>query len=325
MISHLQKCILQLDSRVAIKWAVAASLLVGASVQAQVPANIASQIAEMGHNVDPFRTASIYAPLQERMPVEGITVERDVAYGAGEKETMDVFTPAQAAQPRPILVFVHGGAFRFDDKSKTPDGRIGPFYDNVMIWAVKHGMVGINMNYMLAPRATYPAVQREIAEVIAWARSHAATLGADPQRIVLWGHSAGASHVASFLAHPETWRDVPGATTPVSAAILTSGIYTLRDPSVSIYFGPPEAAIARASINGLVTSAVPLLVTSAEFDPQVMADEAQHLDAALIAAGRNHALLVAKQHGHMSEIYAVGTSDQTITGPVLDFVSRELR
>ncbi|MEX3939950.1 alpha/beta hydrolase [Paraburkholderia sp. EG287B] len=279
----------------------------------------------MGPKVDPFETAHIYAPMQERMPAEGIAVQRDVAYGAGEKENVDVFTPVEASRPRPILIFVHGGAFRFDDKSRTPDGRIGPFYDNVMIWAVKHGMVGVNMNYTLAPKAAYPVVQREIAQVVAWARSHATALGADPQRIVLWGHSAGASHVASFLAHPEVYRDVEGATEPVSAAVLSSGIYTLRDPSVNVYFGPPETAIGRASVNGLVASAVPLLITSAEFDPQAMIDEAQHLDAALTAAGRNHAMLVAKQHGHMSEIYSVDTSDQTLTGPVLEFISRHVR
>lgn len=276
----------------------------------------------MGNQVDPFATAALYAPLQAKVPTTGVKVLRDVQYGPGEQEKFDVFTPSNATTgaARPILIFVHGGAFRFDDKSQTPDGQLGPFYDNVMIWAVKYGMVGINMNYTLAPRATYPAVQREIAEVVAWARAHDAQIGGDPRRIVIWGHSAGASHVASFLAHPDVYKDVVGATKPVMGAILSSGMYTLQDSSVNVYFGPPAIAQALNSVPGLVASTVPLLVTGAQFDPAAMHDEALGLDAALTKAGRHHELAIAKQHGHMSEIYAVGTDDEAVSAPMLQFI-----
>lgn len=289
---------------------------------AQVPPDIADKIAAMGRRVDPMATARIYAPLQQVMPVPGVTVKRDLAYGTDPKEKLDLFTADIAHSARPIVIFVHGGAFRFDDKSRTPDGRLSPFYDNVMLWSVAHGMVGINMNYPLAPKATYPAVQHDIAEVVAWARKNAVAIGGDPDKIIVWGHSAGAAHVASFLAHPEIYADVSDASKPIAGAVLSSGIYDLKDRSVNVYFGPPELAEKRASVEGIVRSTVPVFVASAEFDPDEMSNQATLLDTALNQAHRDHGRMIARQHGHMSEIYAINTKDVSVSDPILDFIDR---
>src|ERR1700744_1584257 len=173
-------------------------LAAGAAL-AQPPADVAAKLVAIGRVVDPAGTAKLYAPLQKTMPQPGIKAERDIAYGADPKETLDVFTPEVKGKARPILIFVHGGGFVGGDKSKAGDGSPSPFYDNMMIWAVAHGMVGVNMNYRLAPQAQYPVVQHEIAEVVALARKKAKAWGGDPDRIVVWGHSAGASQGASFI------------------------------------------------------------------------------------------------------------------------------
>lgn len=151
-------------------------------VLAQPTGDLAAKIAAMGRGVDPRTSAALYAP--RFAPIDGgkVRIERGVAYGADAKETLDVFSPATSGKGRPILIFVHGGAFRFDDKSRLPNGELSPFYDNVVAWTVAQDRVGINMNYPPAPQATYPRVQRDIASVVAWARSHAASLGADPPR-----------------------------------------------------------------------------------------------------------------------------------------------
>ena len=54
---------------------------------------------------------------------------------------MDLFAPEKGNGSRPVLVYVSGGAG--DKKVNGPDG--GLFYDNVMLWAVKNGMTGVNM------------------------------------------------------------------------------------------------------------------------------------------------------------------------------------
>ncbi|HEY4030297.1 MAG TPA: alpha/beta hydrolase [Caulobacteraceae bacterium] len=289
---------------------------------AQPPPDVAAKIAAIGRKVDPPATAKIYAPLQKTMPQPGMKAERDIAYGPGPKDKLDLFTPEAKGKARPILIFVHGGAFVGGDKNKAPDGSPSPFYDNMMIWAVNHGLVGVNMNYELAPKAQYPTVQRDIAEVVAWARKNAASWGGDPNRIVVWGHSAGASHVGSFVAHPETYADIAGAKAPVQGAVMTSGSYDLANGRDHPYYGPATGLAERSSTEGLLESKVPLVVAHAELDPEGMVVAAQKLDADLTKAGRDHQALTAAKHGHMSESYSVGTADESVSGPVLAFIQR---
>jgi acetyl esterase/lipase len=224
-----------------------------------------------------------------------------------------------------MLVFVHGGAFVGGDKSKGADGSASPFYDNIMIWAVNHGLVGVNFNYELAPKAQYPTVQREIAEAVAFARKNAAAWGGDPDRIVVWGHSAGAAHVGSFVAHPETYADVAGAAKPVAGAVLTSGLYEFADAKDNVYYGPAATLAERSSTAGLIRSKVPLMVLHAELDPEGMVADADRLHDALTRAGRAHTYLVSAKHSHMSESYAVGTADESVSGPVLAFIRKAVK
>src|SRR6185437_250510 len=94
-----------------------------------------------------------------------------------------------AHAPRPVLVFIHGGGFNRGAKS-TPGS---PFYDNIGLWAVDHGLVGVTINYRLAPQYQWPSGIEDLTLVVAWLKGHIAQYGGDPDKIFLWGHSAGAA------------------------------------------------------------------------------------------------------------------------------------
>lgn len=304
------------------KWiaGLAATVLVSTGAAAQVPSSVAAKLVALERRIQPLATAAIYAPLQSASLPRGVRIRRDVSYGPGDKEKFDLFTIAGRGR-RPIVIFVHGGAFRVGDKNRWSDGTASPFYDNVMLWSAKHGMVGINMNYPLAPGATYPTVQRNIAQVVAWARLHATEIGGDPAQIVVWGHSAGASHVASFLAHPESYRDIAGAAAPVAAGVLFSGTYDMQGQTADhVYFGQASKLTERSSLEGLIASRVPLFSAAAELDPPSMVEQLRQLGRELTAARRRHVTLLAKDHEHMSETYAVNTSDVSVTNPLLRFL-----
>src|SRR5439155_226232 len=69
-------------------------------------------------------------------------------------------------------------------------------------------------------RGSAPYISRDVAAAVAWTRTHIAGHGGDPTRIVLMGHSAGATHIASFLAgHGGQAAD------QIAAAVLLSAIY----------------------------------------------------------------------------------------------------
>ena len=95
-----------------------------------------------------------------------------------------------------------------------------PFYDNIMLFAARHGMVGINVEYRLAPQHPWPAGNEDLSAAVHFVSDHAAEYGADPKRIYLMGHSAGATHVASYVSHPEFYGPRGSG---LVGAILSSG------------------------------------------------------------------------------------------------------
>jgi len=182
---------------------VAAIFVTAASAQeGPMPGDIAWKLIELGAVIDPPKTAALYAPLQEKEPYQGVKVERDVKYGPADRNLLDVFMPEAASTARPVMIFVRGGAFMAGDKHMPGS----PFYDNIMLWAVKNGFVGVNVNYRLAPQAMWPAGTEDVAGVVQWVSDNIAARGGDPARTYLMGHSAGAVHVASYVSHPEFHR-----------------------------------------------------------------------------------------------------------------------
>ncbi|HKH00752.1 MAG TPA: alpha/beta hydrolase, partial [Bradyrhizobium sp.] len=213
--------------------AVVAAMIVSAAwaQQSPMPEEIAWKLLELGHVIDQPKNAAIYAPLQPKEPYQGVRIERDVKYGAGERNLLDVFMPDTPSSQQPVLMFVHGGGFTAGDK-RTSDS---PFYDNVMLWAVKNRFVGVNTTYRLAPQSPWPGAAEDLAAAIQWVSDNIASRGGDPARVFLMGHSAGAVHVASYVSHPE-FHTVKGG--GLAGAILLSGIYDLNGEAI----GDPEKA-----------------------------------------------------------------------------------
>src|SRR5262249_41066183 len=121
---------------------VGAAVLTAATIaQAQVPPDIAAQLRQIGRGVCVPETAKIYRPLQPKAPYPGVTVMRDISYAPDPRTIMDVFAPEKGDGSRPVLIYVSGGGG--DKVVSGPDG--DAFYDNIMLWAVKNGMTGVNM------------------------------------------------------------------------------------------------------------------------------------------------------------------------------------
>lgn len=295
------------------------SVMPAQAQQAPMSDDIAWKLIEIGRVIDMPKTAAIYAPLQQKEPYAGVKVQRDVRYGAAERNLLDLFTPEAGPSPRPVLIFVHGGAFTGGNK-RTPDS---PFYDNIMLWAAKSGFVGVNMTYRLAPKWPWPAAAEDIASAVQWVAANAAPNGGDPARIFLMGHSAGAVHVASYVAHPELHKLKGGG---LAGAILVSGIYDLTvsplgDQEMAYFGTDPSRFAERSALAGLQASPLPLMIASAELDPPRFVEQFNLLKQAACkrSAGCAHAVMLA-QHSHMSEVYAVNTEDDRLTREILDFV-----
>ena len=284
----------------------ACGLLLAGAAQAQVPPEIAAKVKASAGKID-FSVMQMYAPLQPKEPYAGVDVVRDLAYGADPLQKLDVLTPqAKHARPLPVLLFVHGGGFTRGDKKQT---------DNMLVWGVWNGMVGVDIDYRLAPKDPWPAGAEDLKAAIAWTRANIAKYGGDPDHIILWGHSAGANHVADYVGHSELHGPEAAG---VKGAIIMSAFYgaTVAGPPNAYYGTDASLQTSDASIARMVKTRIPLYVINAEYDPDGFIAYENALDAALTKAGIAHGRLVAKDHGHLDEGLAVGTDDHGVTGPL---------
>jgi len=285
-----------------------------------MPSEIEWKLAELGSVINPPETAKLYAPLQEKEPYQGVKVTRDIKYGPDERHLIDLFVPeAPAAAPRPVLMFVHGGAFTRGDRRSPPGS---PFYDNIMLFAARHGMVGVNATYRLAPQSQWPAAAQDLGAAVQWVSESIAAHGGNPARVFLMGHSAGAAHVAGYVAHRQL-HGPQGA--GLAGAILVSGLYDLTSMQPGApekaYFGEDASKYAeRSPLAGLVAAPIPLLVAHAELDPPVFQQQAGQLNDTLCKVGRCPRRVPLAKHSHMSEMYAINTADTALSGEILAFV-----
>jgi len=287
--------------------------------ESPMPPEIAQKLTELGRVIDPPATARLYAPFQQKEPYFGFRIERDLKYGPAERNLLDIFMPQNVTSGRPVLIFVHGGAFVRGNK-RLPDS---PFYDNIMLWAVKSGFIGVNITYRLAPQFPWPAGAEDVAAAVQWVSKEITERGGDPSRIYLMGHSAGAMHVASYVSHPEFYKVKNGG---VRGAIMVSAIYDLTanplaEPEQAYFGSDASRYAAQSSLPGLLKTNIPLMAVSSELDLPVFVKQLDLLKEATCKRPAGCARTVMlPQHSHMSEVYSINTADTRLTDQILEFV-----
>jgi acetyl esterase/lipase len=284
---------------------------------------ISRRIRSFGREILPAiePTAALYAPFQEREVYRGVRLSRDLRYGADERHRLDVFAPESPHSARvPVLLFVHGGGFVGGDKHMPGS----PYNDNVALWAVRHGMIGVNMTYRLAPAHRWPAGREDVGGALAWVHAHIESHGGDPERVFLLGTSAGAVHAASYVVH----RDLnPAAGPRAGGAILLSGMYDLsaasRNPMHVAYFGEDPTQYARASTRGgLLETSVPLLFVLTEMDPPEFQQQTIGLLQAFLAKrGQLPGFVYLPGHNHLSSTMHLNSPDAYLGDRIRDFVA----
>ena len=164
----------------------------------------------------------------------------DLAYGSSPKQSLDVFPAAHADAP--LFVFVHGGYWRSLDKSDF--SWIAPPF-------VERGVAVAMLNYDLLPAVSVHTIVLQVLRALEWLWRESETLGFDPSRIVVGGHSAG-GHLAAMSAcalWPQWDPDLPADL--VAGVVSVSGLYDLEPLRHTTFLGPDlaldEAGAFRAS------------------------------------------------------------------------------
>ena len=280
----------------------------------------AEKVRAIGREILPavMPSQEIYAGQHETEPYAGVQVTRDAKYGPHERHRLDVFAAEGASGKRPIFIFVHGGGFVMGDK-RSPGS---PYLDNVALWAARHGLVGINITYRLAPEFQFPSGAEDLAAAVTWARDHASEFGGDPDRIFVTGTSAGAVHVADFIAQPQ----FKGGHAGVKGAILLSGIYDVTwggAPPAPAYYGEdPSRWSSMSSLPGLLDSDIPIMFVVTEFDPEPFERQALRV---LEQWGQRHGswpfFVRLMGHNHLTSTFHLNTDDDYLGVQMLRFIA----
>ena len=284
---------------------------------AALPEHILKAIREGGASADPAlnqMTKALFATLID--PPGGVNEKLDIAYGDHARQKLDVYRIDDGKTGKTVVIYIPGGGFVGGDKRQDPI-----YFANVGRFFARHGFVGVCANYRLAPEFKWPAGPSDVQAAIRWVKANAASLGADAGKVVVFGHSAGAAHVASYLFDP----DIRGGE-EVLAGVLASGMYALRKgeirANVAQYFGDDEATFDRRSaLSHVKNFKVPVFVALSEFDPTYLATPAFEMARALtLRDNKSPPFVRLDGHNHFSSMCTFGTVDDSFSAPVLRFI-----
>jgi acetyl esterase/lipase len=233
--------------------------------------------------------------------IANISYGPTLAYGAN---LLDLYIPT-ATGPHPVIVCIHGGGWLSGDKRQFPFSRI-----------LKNGYAVATINYRLSEQATFPAQIIDCKMAVSWLRAHAREYTLDPDRIGVWGISAG-GHLAALVgltadAKSPVWAgpylgtsnrvqavcDWCGPTDLVSISHQKGMDYRIASMVSQLLGTPPAVNPSLASEASPVlyankaVSAPPFLIMHGEGDAIVPLDQSEELNRLLALCKGEHTLSV---------------------------------
>ncbi|MFB7450945.1 alpha/beta hydrolase [Streptomyces sp. NPDC056194] len=202
---------------------------------------------------------------------------RNIRYGdAGRGQLLDVYVGRSAPEGAPVLIYLHGGAFRTGGKMLGARALLHRM--------AAEGWVCVSADYRLRRHARYADQLLDVKRVIHWVRTHGAAYGADASTLLLAGGSSGA-HLAATAAltanDPQLQPGLPDADTSVDAVVAFYGYYGTADD---------DGRVTASPLAHLHADAPPFLIVHGALDTLVLAEDARHFANEL---GRHSAQPVA--------------------------------
>lgn len=214
---------------------------------------------------------------------------------------LDVVAP-DGASKRPAIVWVHGGGWRMQDRKARPD-----FARHF----VERGFVMVSIDYRLTPGTTFPGQLHDVRAAVRWLRNHADEFGVDPNRIGMWGSSAGGHLAALTGIHSSRLaldgEEPHGVSSAVQAVVDGYGPTTFESqsddsPEAALLGGPlrENVELARAASPAwqVGTGVPPFLIVHGTADTLVPASHSIALHDALRTARHDSTLYLVQNFGH---------------------------
>lgn len=237
----------------------------------------------------------------------GTAFIRDLSYVASghDRQRLDLayFTEGD---PRPLLVWIHGGAYMGGDKA-----------ENHEIWGdlMRRGYAVATINYRLSGDAKWPAQIVDCKAAIRFLRAHAAEYRIASERIAVWGSSAG-GHLAALVGVSGGVKEFDigehlDLTSAVSCAVDLFGPadfetmpqFSSPDSPEARLWGRPtsealEMARSASPLSYLSRATPPILILHGDADGVVSLEQSRQFHAAMRKAGATGELVILPGVGH---------------------------
>ena len=237
--------------------------------------------------------------LNRLTPRKGYSVQENVAYGLRARHRLDLFRTQTPREHRPLIVFVHGGAWMHGDKK---DYRfIGEAF-------AKEGFDVAVINYHLAPEHIFPASIDDLSLALNYLNVHQLKYQISTETVVLMGHSAGAFNVMSALYHPKPYEIQ--CRSQITAIIGLAGPYHFDykgDPICADAFDQNRPYQEVMPYYFVEPNTVKHYLLVAENDDVVGLSNAVDLDRRLKEKGNYSQLWTVPRIGHISMIGSVSS------------------
>ena len=235
-------------------------------------------------------------------PEYGFELTKDIAFGDHGLK-LDVYKPLDMTNV-PVIVFFHGGSWQ---AGNTLDKSQYKFVGQAL--AVQ-GYVVVIADYRLYPQVKYPGFLDDCAQAVKWAHEHAADYGADPGKLVLMGHSAGAYNAAMLTVDPEFLQAAGADRAWVRGMIGLAGPYDflpITDPDLQTIFGPAAQWPQTQPINYVDGRQPPMLLISGDKDDIVYVKNTRNLYNRIVERGGKAKQVIYPGIGHIKILARLST------------------
>ena len=215
----------------------------------------------------------------------------DLHYGPDTAQNLDLFLAKAGA---PLLIFIHGGYWRAQDKSE---------FSYVAEPYIAAGVSMAVVNYRLAPKVTIDEIVDDIRQSIAYLHRTAVEHGFDPDRMFVSGTSAGGHLTVSTLA--TKWEEFGLPADVIKGGCALNGLYDLESIRLC-YLNKeigisPETSKSQSVINHLPAAAPPLILSTGGDESEEFQRHQRDLAAAWRKAGLS-CTIIDQPDGHHFDI-----------------------
>ena len=265
--------------------------------------NIRSRHPERQEYYERFKTLS----QQTRSKFPNIL---DIRYGKNERQLLDVFLTDDKG---PAAIFIHGGFWQAHDKSE---------FSFIAAPLVEAGVSTIMINYSRSPQQSIPTLIEEVQASCLWLYNNAETYSIDPDRIHVFGHSAGAHLAAAALF--TNWNELGLPNNFLKSGCFVSGLFDLVPLCVSQVGKDLKLNKAIASLASPIRMAshcnTSILIDVGADETKAFIDQSLNMASKVKELGIKTELQILQEMNHYDTVLALGNSQGSTVQRLLEVI-----